>query len=59
MVSSTGVIGEIFDPKIIIRQLAKIENKLQTKLFEAAKAIMTTDTYPKISVMNVTINKTI
>ena len=58
LVSSTGVIGEIFDPKIIIRQLAKIENKLQTKLFEAAKAIMTTDTYPKISVMNVTINKT-
>ena len=58
LVSSTGVIGEIFDPKIIIRQLAKIENKLQTKLFEAAKAIMTTDTYPKIAVMNVTINKT-
>ena len=58
LVSSTGVIGEIFDPKIIIRQLAKIENKLQTKLIEAAKAIMTTDTYPKISVMNVTINKT-
>ena len=58
LVSSTGVIGEIFDPKIIIRQLAKIETKLQTKLFEAAKAIMTTDTYPKISVMNVTINKT-
>ena len=58
MVSSTGVIGEIFDPKIIIRQLAKIENKPQTKLFEAAKAIMTTDTYPKIAVMNVTINKT-
>ena len=58
LVSSTGVIGEIFDPKIIIRQLAKIENKLQTKLIEAAKAIMTTDTYPKISVMNVTVNKT-
>ena len=57
-VSSTGVIGEIFDPKIIIRQFKKIENKFETKLLEAAKAIMTTDTYPKVSVINVSINKT-
>ncbi len=57
LVSSTGVIGETFDPKLIIRQLSKINYCKPSNLLQAAKSIMTTDTYPKISISNVKIGK--
>ena len=50
LVSSTGVIGEIFDPNIIINQISKIKETLSSNLIEGAKAIMTTDTYPKTAI---------
>ncbi len=56
LVSSTGVIGELFDPKAIINQLNKINNSKVSNLLDAAIAIMTTDTYPKISIDKVTID---
>ena len=47
--ASTGVIGEFLDPKIIINALKK--NSPYSKNFwpEAAKSIMTTDTFHKLS----------
>ncbi len=57
LVSSTGVIGEIFDPNCIINQINKINLKKSNTILEAAKTIMTTDTYPKISIKNVKIKK--
>ncbi len=50
LVSSTGVIGEIFDPLLIINKISKIKEKNKNSLLDAAKSIMTTDTYPKISI---------
>ena len=58
LVSSTGVIGEIFNPNIIINQIKKINNKLNCNIYDAARSIMTTDTYPKISLKKVKINNT-
>ena len=55
MVSSTGVIGEIFDPKLIINQISKINKNNSTSILEASKSIMTTDTYPKVAKKNVVI----
>ncbi len=55
LVSSTGVIGELFNPKLIINQILKIQNTKSKNILDAAKSIMTTDTYPKISVINVKI----
>ena len=57
LVSSTGVIGEIFDPQLIIKQIPKIINNSSGNILDAAKAIMTTDTYPKVSMRTVKINK--
>ena len=52
--SSTGVIGEELPHNLIIDALGKmVADKTQQDIFEAAKAIMTTDTYPKGSVRNV------
>ena len=56
LVSSTGVIGEIFDPDLIINQIKKIKNKNYTNILDAAKTIMTTDTYPKVSIKKLNIN---
>ena len=56
-VSSTGVIGEIFNPEIIKNQIPNIVSKTSGNLKSAAEAIMTTDTYPKIAVKNVSIGK--
>ncbi len=56
IVSSTGVIGEIFDPKLITKQIEKINFSKDKDLLSAAKAIMTTDTYPKICIKTVHIN---
>ena len=52
--SSTGVIGEELPHNLIIDALGKmVADKTKQDIFEAAKAIMTTDTYPKGSVRNV------
>ncbi len=49
--SSTGVIGEELPHNLIIDALEKmVTDKNKQDIFEAAKAIMTTDTYPKGSV---------
>ena len=56
LVSSTGVIGETFDPNLIINKICKINQKNTGSLIDAAKAIMTTDTYPKTSVKTVKYN---
>ena len=52
--SSTGVIGEELPHNLIIDALKKmVTDKTKQDIFEAAKAIMTTDTYPKGSVRKV------
>ena len=52
--SSTGVIGEELPHNLIIDALGKmVADKNKQDIFEAAKAIMTTDTYPKGSVRKV------
>ncbi len=53
LVSSTGVIGEKFDPKLIINKFKKLNSKNKNSLLEASNAIMTTDTFPKVSIKNV------
>ena len=55
-VSSTGVIGEQLKPEPIIKKLEILKNKRSNRLIHAAKAIMTTDTYPKIVDENIKIN---
>ena len=59
LVSSTGVIGEIFDPKLIINKVINIKQKKTGSLLDAAKAIMTTDTYPKVVIKKLKINNKI
>ncbi len=56
LVSSTGVIGEKFDPKLIINKYAKLNSKNKNSLLEASNAIMTTDTFPKLSIKNIKID---
>ena len=52
--SSTGVIGDELPHNLIIDALCKMAaEKTKQDIFEAAKAIMTTDTYPKGSVRKV------
>ncbi len=58
LVSSTGVIGQELNPNLIINQISRITKKQSGDLLDAAKSIMTTDTFPKILVKNVKINKT-
>ncbi len=53
LVSSTGVIGEKFNPNLIINKFEKLNFKNKNSLLHAAKAIMTTDTFPKISIKNI------
>ena len=56
--SSTGVIGEELPHNLIIDALGKmVADKTKQDIFEAAKAIMTTDTYPKGSVRKVLTDK--
>ena len=56
LVSSTGVIGELFDPNIIIKKIKTINKKSNTTdILNAAKAIMTTDTYPKTAIKKIKI----
>ncbi len=59
LVSSTGVIGELFNPYLIIKSINKIEQTKSTDLISAASSIMTTDTFPKTIVKKIKIqNKT-
>ncbi len=53
LVSSTGVIGEKFNPNLIISKFEKLNLKNKNSLLDSAKSIMTTDTFPKISVKNI------
>ena len=53
LVSSTGVIGEKFNPNIIINKFEKANFKNKKSLLDSAKAIMTTDTFPKVSINNI------
>ena len=56
LVSSTGVIGEKFNPNLIIDKFEKINPKNKNGLLESAKAIMTTDTFPKVSIKNINLD---
>ena len=53
LVSSTGVIGEKFSPNLIINKFKKLNYKNKNSLLDGSKAIMTTDTFPKLSIKNV------
>ena len=49
-IASTGVIGQPFDAGVITRQLTGLAGKARPDAWaEAASAIMTTDTYPKLA----------
>ena len=48
-VSSTGIIGEFLDYKKINNVVNKMLPAKKSKFIEAAKAIMTTDTFPKLA----------
>ena len=56
-VSSTGVIGEFLNKKSIIDALSSAELIRGSSWLEAAEAIMTTDTFPKLSLKNFFIDK--
>lgn len=48
MVASTGVIGVLLDETKIVHRLPEVEQKLKADYWpQAARAIMTTDTFPK------------
>ncbi len=53
LVSSTGVIGEKFNPNLIINKIEKSNLKNKNSLLDSAKSIMTTDTFPKVSIKNI------
>ena len=53
LVSSTGVIGEKLDAKKIINKIYKISSTNNSFLLDAAKSIMTTDTFPKTIVRKI------
>ncbi|MDC3143393.1 bifunctional glutamate N-acetyltransferase/amino-acid acetyltransferase ArgJ [Pelagibacteraceae bacterium] len=48
-VASTGVIGEPFPFRKIINAISKFDKAKKSNWLNAAKAIMTTDTFPKVS----------
>ncbi len=56
LVSSTGVIGEKFNPNLIINKFQKLNFKNKNSLLQCAKAIMTTDTFPKVSIKNINLD---
>ena len=56
LVSSTGVIGEQFDPNLICKKLKFLKISKEKKLIDAARAIGTTDTFVKTSVHNLKID---
>ena len=56
LVSSTGVIGEQLNPKLISKAIRALPNSNKKKLIDAARCIWTTDTFVKTSIHNATIN---
>ena len=56
-VASTGIIGQKLNSNFIINKINLIKNLKSKKLLDGAKAIMTTDTFPKIVCENAIINK--
>ena len=50
LVSSTGVIGKQLDTENIIKKLNNFSQSLPKHILGAAKAIMTTDTFPKVEI---------
>lgn len=57
LVSSTGVIGEQFDPNLISKQIKLLPISKEKRLIDAARSISTTDTFVKTSVHNLKIDK--
>ena len=58
-VASTGVIGEPLDAEKIVAHFAALSAKAQPDAFEAAaRAIMTTDTFPKLATRTAMIGET-
>ncbi len=56
-VSSTGVIGELLDHQKIMRKLPSLHKRASPKRWsEAARAIMTTDTFPKGASRSIEVN---
>ena len=53
LVSSTGIIGEQLDSKKIIQKLNNLSQISSKGILEAAKAIMTTDTFPKVKISKI------
>ena len=56
LVSSTGVIGEQFDPNLICKKIKLISTSKEKKLIDAARSIWTTDTFVKTSIHKLKIN---
>ena len=56
-VSSTGIIGEQLNPNLIINKLKLVKKSKTKNLFNAAKSIMTTDTFPKLAQETVSIRR--
>ena len=54
-VASTGVIGEPFPFKKIIKSIDNYDKNKKSNCLNAAKAIMTTDTFPKLKSVNTSI----
>ena len=54
-VASTGVIGEPFPYKKIIKSIDNYDKNKKSNWLNAAKAIMTTDTFPKLKSVNTSI----
>ena len=53
LVSSTGIIGEQLDYINIIKKLNNIFKTSSKGILDAAKAIMTTDTFPKVEISKI------
>lgn len=50
LVASTGVIGEFLDESLILEAIGTIDSKMPTSTWiDAARSIMTTDTFPKVA----------
>jgi len=59
-IASTGIIGELLDPKKIISKIPNLIKKLKndsSSWFKAANAIRTTDTFPKLFSEQIKISK--
>ena len=53
LVSSTGVIGEQLNPKKIYDKFVNFKSNNSKGILDAAKAIMTTDTFPKTAISKI------